>query len=102
MKIPGTLAFHEGTVPSANSRLGCPRMVHGRVALFGDAAFIPRPHTAASTSKAAANAIQLGQTLRRHPADPDAALAAWEPDQLALGQSLERHGKALGDRSLFD
>jgi 2-polyprenyl-6-methoxyphenol hydroxylase-like FAD-dependent oxidoreductase len=77
-------------------------MVHGRVALLGDAAFIPRPHTAAGTSKAAANAIQLGQTLRRHPADPDAALAAWEPDQLALGQSLERHGKALGDRSQFD
>lgn len=39
--------------------LGVPQMVFGRVALVADAGFIPRPHTAASTSKAAANAIAL-------------------------------------------
>ena len=40
--------------------LAVPRMVSGRVRLIGDAAFIPRPHTAVSTSKAAANAVALG------------------------------------------
>ncbi|MDZ8261731.1 hypothetical protein [Nostoc sp. ChiQUE01b] len=37
--------------------LGVPQMAFDRIVLVGDAAFIPRPHTAASTSKAAANAI---------------------------------------------
>jgi 2-polyprenyl-6-methoxyphenol hydroxylase-like FAD-dependent oxidoreductase len=40
-----------------------PRMRQGRVAMVGDAAFIPRPHTAASTSKAVANARALGTAL---------------------------------------
>jgi 2-polyprenyl-6-methoxyphenol hydroxylase-like FAD-dependent oxidoreductase len=37
--------------------LAVPRMVFGRVRLTGDAAFVPRPHRAASTAKAAANAL---------------------------------------------
>ena len=36
--------------------LAVPKMAFGRVCLTGDAAFVPRPHTAASTAKAAANA----------------------------------------------
>ena len=36
-----------------------PRMALGRVALVGDAAVLPRPHTAASASKAAADALAL-------------------------------------------
>ena len=81
--------------------LAVPRMVSGRIALIGDAAFIPRPHTAASTSKAAANAIALGKDLSAHPDDLDGALAAWEPEQLALGRRLEAHGQLLGKRSQF-
>lgn len=81
--------------------LAVPRMVTGRVALVGDAAFIPRPHTAASTSKAAANAIALGTAVAAHPGDLDRALAEWEPDQLVLGRRLEAHGQMLGDRSQF-
>jgi 2-polyprenyl-6-methoxyphenol hydroxylase-like FAD-dependent oxidoreductase len=81
--------------------LGVPRMVSGRVALVGDAAFIPRPHTAASTSKAAANAIALGEAVGAHPSDLERALAEWEPDQLALGRRLEAHGQMLGNRSQF-
>jgi 2-polyprenyl-6-methoxyphenol hydroxylase-like FAD-dependent oxidoreductase len=81
--------------------LSVPRMVHGRVALLGDAAFIPRPHTAASTAKAGANALALGHALKAYPNDIDAALKEWEPEQLALGRHLERNGKALGDRSQF-
>ena len=81
--------------------LAVPKMVHRRVAILGDAAFVPRPHTAASTSKAASNAIYLGEAFRRHAVDLDAALAEWEPGQLELGRQLESHGMALGNRSQF-
>lgn len=69
--------------------------------LLGDAAFILRPHTAASTAKAGANALALGRALQKFPDDIDAALKEWEPDQLALGRNLERRGKALGNRSQY-
>ena len=81
--------------------LSVPKMYVDRAALIGDAAFIPRPHTAASTSKAASNAIALGEALQHHSDDVEAALAAWEPSQLYLGQRLEAHGQALGNRSQF-
>jgi 2-polyprenyl-6-methoxyphenol hydroxylase-like FAD-dependent oxidoreductase len=81
--------------------LAVPRMVHGRVVLLGDAAFSPRPHTAASTAKAGANALALGRALQQLPDDIDRALKQWEADQLALGRRLERNGKALGNRSQF-
>lgn len=75
-----------------------PRMAFGRVALVGDAAFVPRPHTAASTSKAAENALGLLSALRVQP-DVPAALKAWEGSQIDLGFELYRHGGALGRRS---
>jgi 2-polyprenyl-6-methoxyphenol hydroxylase-like FAD-dependent oxidoreductase len=81
--------------------LAVPRMVQGRVILVGDAAFIPRPHTAASTAKAGANALALGRALQDYPNDIDAALKEWEPDQLSLGRRLERVGKSLGTQSQF-
>lgn len=81
--------------------LAVPRMVQGRAALVGDAAFIPRPHTAASTSKAAANAIALGNALATHRGDIGRALAHWEPAQLNLGRQLEARGQLLGNRSQF-
>ena len=81
--------------------LTVPRMVHGRVVLLGDAAFIPRPHTAASTAKAGANALALGRALQEFPDDIDAALKEWEAPQLTLGRHLEQNGKALGNRSQF-
>jgi len=81
--------------------LTVPQMVQGRVVLLGDAAFIPRPHTAASTAKAGANALALGRALQEFPDDIDAALNEWEAAQLALGRHLERSGRALGNRSQF-
>lgn len=77
------------------------RMVKDRVVLLGDAAFIPRPHTAASTSKAAANALALADALDRTPEDIDAALAQWEPEQIALGRRLYEQGTRAGDFLLF-
>jgi 2-polyprenyl-6-methoxyphenol hydroxylase-like FAD-dependent oxidoreductase len=74
------------------------RMAVGRIALVGDAAFIPRPHTAASTAKAAGNALALVDALKRET-DIPAALRAWEPDQIQFGLHLRRQGKLLGDQS---
>ena len=78
-----------------------PQMRQGRVAIVGDAAFIPRPHTAASTSKAIANGQALGAALGRNRLEIDAALREWEPAQLELGRRLLLQGKALGDHSQF-
>jgi len=38
----------------------------------------------------------------RAPDDPTAALAAWEPGQLALGRNLQARTRAIGQRSLVD
>jgi 2-polyprenyl-6-methoxyphenol hydroxylase-like FAD-dependent oxidoreductase len=81
--------------------LAVPKMAFGRVCLTGDAAFVPRPHTAASTAKAAANALALADGLSVVEGDVVETLRRWEPDQLALGQQLREHGKRLGDRSQF-
>ena len=77
-----------------------PRMVFGRTCLIGDAGFIARPHAAAGTAKAAANAWALAEALAAHDTIP-AALAAWEPGQLALGRQLLERTQRLGSRSQF-
>ena len=81
--------------------LGVPNMAFNRIALVGDAAFIPRPHTAASVSKAAANAIALSNVLQEHDHDVSNSLKAWELNQLALGMHLWKRGKNLGETSQF-
>ncbi|MEO0397591.1 MAG: FAD binding domain-containing protein [Cyanobacteria bacterium P01_A01_bin.137] len=81
--------------------LGVPQMVFDRIALVGDAAFIPRPHTAASTAKAAANAIALADAFVTHNHDIPKALKAWEAEQLGLGINLLKRGQGLGKRSQF-
>ncbi|REG49044.1 2-polyprenyl-6-methoxyphenol hydroxylase-like FAD-dependent oxidoreductase [Paraburkholderia sp. BL6669N2] len=81
--------------------LSVDRMVKGRVILVGDAGSIPRPHTAASTSKAATNALALQAALLRLPDDVDKALASWEPQQTALGRYLLEHGRQVGNHLLF-
>jgi 2,6-dihydroxypyridine 3-monooxygenase len=78
-----------------------PRMAFGRVCLVGDAAFAVRPHAAAGTAKAAADAWELAAALAEHP-DVESALAAWEPGQLALGRDLLERTRRIGRRSQFD
>src|SRR6516164_6092392 len=82
--------------------LASDHMADGRVAIIGDAAAIPRPHTAASTSKAAANALALADELQASPDDIPAALARWEPDQVVLGKYLRQQGSRTGDYLLFN
>ncbi len=77
--------------------LQVPRMVFGRVLLTGDAAFIPRPHTAGSTAKAAANAVALAKALD-DTADPDHALEIWQQGEHAQGEQMIRWGIRMGNR----
>lgn len=81
--------------------LSVSQMAFGRVCLIGDAAFVPRPHTAASTSKAANNAMTLAQAVSNYDYDVVAALESWQPSQLDLGNYLRKLGASLGNRSQF-
>lgn len=76
-----------------------PRMVHGRVCLVGDAAFAVRPHAAAGTAKAAADAWELAARIAAAGGDLDVALPGWERAQLALGRALLRRNREIGDAS---
>ena len=78
-----------------------PRMAFGRVCLIGDAAFVVRPHAAAGTAKAAADAWALAQAIGRE-GDVPAALTRWEPGQVALGAQLLERTRRIGRRSQFD
>ena len=77
------------------------RMAFGRVCLVGDAAFAVRPHAAAGTAKACADAWSLRDAIREAGGDPVAALAAWEPGQLRLGRALLARTREMGERSQF-
>ena len=76
------------------------QMTFGRTCLVGDAAFVVRPHTAAATAKAAADAMTLAAGLAADPGDPDAALKTWDGRQLEHGRGLMEYGVALGNRSV--
>ncbi len=78
-----------------------PRMVVGRSALIGDAAFAVRPHAAAGTAKAAEDGYVLAQALQAAGGDVPAALASWEAKQLALGDALLARTREIGDSSQF-
>jgi 2,6-dihydroxypyridine 3-monooxygenase len=77
------------------------RMAQGRVALIGDAACAARPHAAAGTAKAAADAWALAHALDDSGGDVAAALAKWEPAQLELSDSLMRRAIAMGNGFQF-
>jgi 2-polyprenyl-6-methoxyphenol hydroxylase-like FAD-dependent oxidoreductase len=80
--------------------LSVPRMAFGRACLLGDAAFVLRPHIAAATAKAAADAISLAAALRTSLADPATALRIWEMRQLDYGKSLLARSAAVGKSSV--
>jgi 2,6-dihydroxypyridine 3-monooxygenase len=77
------------------------RMAFGRVCLVGDAAWVARPHAAAGTAKAAADAWTLAEALQTHANVPE-ALAAWEPGQLELGRQLVERTRSIGSRAQVD
>ena len=77
-----------------------PRMAFGRVCLVGDAAFVLRPHPAAATAKAAADAMALAAALKAQPDDPPDALRAWEVRQIDYGRALAELAISVGKRSV--
>jgi len=82
--------------------LEVPQMVFGRVCILGDAAFGLRPHVAAGQAKACADAWALRDALVEEDGRIDAALARWEPRQLALGRESVERTRAMGERSQVD
>ncbi|MDQ3947313.1 MAG: FAD binding domain-containing protein [Actinomycetota bacterium] len=79
-----------------------PVMAFGRVCLMGDAAFAVRPHAAAGTAKAAADAWALAEAVADAGGDVVEALRRWEPGQLALGSQLIARAREIGNRSQFE
>jgi 2,6-dihydroxypyridine 3-monooxygenase len=77
-------------------------MAFGRACLMGDAAFAARPHAAAGTAKAAANAWALAEALAEAQGDVETALLKWQPEQLNLGRNLVERARRIGNRSQFD
>lgn len=77
------------------------KMADGRVALIGDAACAARPHAAAGTAKAAADAWALHDALQQSDGDITAALRKWEPAQLALSAALLERVVDMGERAQF-
>jgi 2,6-dihydroxypyridine 3-monooxygenase len=78
------------------------QMAFGRVCLIGDAAFALRPHAAAGTAKAAADAWALAEALAATPGDLRAALARWERRQLTVGRAVLRRTRRNGNKSQFE
>ena len=80
--------------------LAVPAMARGRVCLVGDAAFALRPHIAAGTAKAAADARTLADAIRDDAGrSVPRALRAWEPHQLALGRAATARARDVGERA---
>ncbi|MDM0027441.1 FAD binding domain-containing protein [Variovorax saccharolyticus] len=73
------------------------RMVFGRTVLIGDAAFVPRPHTAGSTAKAAADALSLAKAVAPGQRAIDTRLAAWGAEQLNAGAWMGERGISMGN-----
>ncbi len=71
------------------------RLVFGRVALLGDAAFIARPHCGMGVTKAGSDAAVLADALSASKTI-DVALAAYERSRLALGRDIVAHARELG------
>lgn len=79
-----------------------PQMAFGRAVLLGDSGFVARPHAAAGTAKAAAEAWALADALESSAGDIGAALNEWEPRQLAIGNALIDRVEHMGSCAQFD
>jgi 2,6-dihydroxypyridine 3-monooxygenase len=77
------------------------RMAFGRICLIGDAAFALRPHAAAGTAKAAADAWALAEALAATQGNLRTALPRWERRQLAIGRAVLERARRNGNKSQF-
>lgn len=77
--------------------LTVPEVVVDRVCLLGDAAYFIRPHMAAGTAHAFADALALGEALGPYDSLTD-ALAGWNEQQTELGSRLVKRARDRGNR----
>ncbi len=80
--------------------LASERLVHDRIVLLGDAAAVVRPHVAAGTAKACADAWALRDHLYDHQHNGvglSSALAAWEQQQLDVANSAAVRSRTMGE-----
>lgn len=75
------------------------RMAGHAVALVGDAAFVVRPHTAMGASKAAGDAMALGDSLARSQS-VDEALRRYAALRMRVGEDISSYGRRLGASAL--
>ncbi len=71
------------------------RLVFGRVAIIGDAAFVTRPHVAMGVPKGSGDALALAQSLDDSDDLPQ-ALERFEAQRLRTGRSIVARGRYLG------
>ena len=73
-----------------------PRVVVGRVAFLGDAAFVARPHVGAGVTKAALDASCMAETISAAGDDLAAGLARYDRSRRELGSWLVARGRRMG------
>lgn len=73
-----------------------PRLVFGRVALLGDAAFVARPHGGAGVTKAALDATGLVDSLLAAGGEIEAGLTRYDREQRRFGDWIVTRGRELG------
>lgn len=93
-QIQAVIEATESPFIQGMSDFGCDRLVHGRVALIGDAAFTARPHVGLGVSKAAEDAASLARALASE--SREAALAAWDRERVRYGRAVLAWGRDLG------
>jgi 2-polyprenyl-6-methoxyphenol hydroxylase-like FAD-dependent oxidoreductase len=76
--------------------LELPRMVFGRVAIVGDAAFITRPHVAMGIPKGAGDVLALAQAIQKRGDHYVAGLAHFEAQRLRINRNIVSRGRYLG------
>jgi 2-polyprenyl-6-methoxyphenol hydroxylase-like FAD-dependent oxidoreductase len=76
--------------------LESPRLVFGRVALVGDAAFLARPHVGMGVTKAAGDILALAEALGADPDRIDQALEGFQARRLEFGKKVAERSRYLG------
>jgi 2-polyprenyl-6-methoxyphenol hydroxylase-like FAD-dependent oxidoreductase len=71
------------------------KMVFGRVAIVGDAAFVTRPHVAMGVPKGAGDVLALAKALDNN-ADLEQALANFESERMCVSGNIVARGRYLG------
>ncbi len=76
--------------------LESPRLVFGRVALIGDAAFVARPHVGMGVTKAGSDAAVLVDALSRAVRGYSESLKEFEKERLRVGNAMVARARHLG------